>query len=179
VLGTQLSLVRMNPIEQLVTTFQDLVSLVPAALQPAIVFLAGAVPFIEGEGGALIGVVGGIHPVVAAVAAAAGNFTCVLLIVLITTRARVAVVTRREPGDAQTMSKGRARFAKWVVRFGVPGASILGPLAIPTQITSAILAAGGTPKGWILLWQGVAIALWTAVTTVAAWLALLAVVPAA
>lgn len=55
--------------------------------------------------------------------------------------------------------RGRQRFATWVVRFGVPGASILGPLAIPTQFTSAMLVASGTPKGWVLLWQGIAIVL--------------------
>ena len=51
----------------------------------------------------------------------------------------------------------------------MPGASILGPLAIPTQFTSAMLVAAGTPRGWLLLWQGVAIVLWTTLATVVAW----------
>ncbi|MGW5083361.1 hypothetical protein, partial [Micromonospora echinospora] len=54
-------------------------------------------------------------------------------------------------------------------RFGVPGASILGPLAIPTQITSAILVGGGTPRRWVLLWQAISIVIWTTIGTVAAW----------
>src|SRR5690606_29758514 len=73
---------------------------------------------------------------------------------------------------AKPESKGRLRFKRWLVRFGVPGASILGPLAIPTQFTSAFLGAGGTPRSWVLLWQAVAIALWTTVATVSAWAAL-------
>nr|BFF10446.1 hypothetical protein GCM10025699_17490 [Microbacterium flavescens] len=151
----------MNPIEQLIANFQNLVAMVPEIIQPFIVMLAGAVPFIEGEGAAIIGIVGGINPIVAAIAGAAGNFLSVLLVVLLSSRARTAVVSRRggqtqvavgAPGAVATMeappaqpeSKGRLRFKRWLVRFGVPGASILGPLAIPTQFTAAILVAGGT-----------------------------------
>lgn len=192
----------MNPVEELVTNFQNLVAQVPEFIQPIIVMLAGAIPFIEGEVASMIGVGGGINPVVAAIAAAAGNFLCVLLVVLLTSRARTAVVNRRttraeatvgaarapnsagdagaaafeETAPAKPESKGRQRFKKWLVRFGVPGASILGPLAIPTQFTSAMLVAGGTPRGWVLLWQAVAITLWTTVATISAWLALTFVV---
>jgi hypothetical protein len=188
----------MNPLEQLINGFQDLVGQVPEIIQPVVVLLAGAIPFLEGEVAAMIGVVGGLNPFVAGIAAASGNFLCVLLVVLLTSRARAAVVSRRTasvgadagaagvPGSsadfAQTTpakpeSKGRRRFKKWLVRFGVPGASILGPLAIPTQFTSAMLVAGGTPRAWVLLWQAVAIVLWTVVATASSWLALQFVVP--
>jgi hypothetical protein len=114
----------------------------------------------------------------------------VLLVVAGASRARPAVVDRRrslvgvgkggarpDSGEdafeqatvTKPESKGRQRFRRWVVRFGVPGASILGPLAVPTQITAAILVGGGTPRRWVLLWQAVAIAVWTTVATVAAW----------
>ena len=59
-----------NPVSDLVLGFQDLVAQMPDLLRPVIVALAGAVPFIEGEGAAAIGIVGGIHPVVAALAGA-------------------------------------------------------------------------------------------------------------
>ena len=184
----------MNPIEQLINNFQGLVAQVPEAAQPLIVLLAGAIPFVEGEIAAVIGIVGGINPVVAGIAGAAGNFLCVLLVVLLSSRARTAVVNHRAARaevlagnagaatvatvtdvDTETTkpeSKGRARFNVWLVRFGVPGASILGPLAIPTQFTSAILIAGGTPKAWVLLWQGIAIVLWTTISTITVSLAL-------
>lgn len=192
----------MNPIQELIANFQNLVAQVPEIIQPLIVMLAGAIPFIEGEGASIIGIIGGINPVVAAIAAAAGNFLCVLLVVLLTSRARSAVVNRSRarveatlgaPGvpeargdteaaavetaaPVESESKSRQRFKRWLVRFGVPGASILGPLAIPTQFTSAILVAGGTPRGWVLLWQAVAIILWTTVATVSIWAALTFVV---
>lgn len=177
----------MNPIENLVQSFQDLVAQVPELLQPFIVMLAGAVPFVEGEVAAMVGLVGGLNPILAGIAAATGNFISVLLVVLLTSRARTAVVDRRNarvavpvgaPSPAEEFapepaeSKGRAKFKRWLVRFGVPGASILGPLAIPTQFTSAMLVAGGTSRAWVLLWQGVAIIIWTTLATVSAWAAL-------
>ena len=191
----------MNPLEELISNFQVLVAQVPEIVRPFIVMLAGAIPFVEGEAAALIGVVGGLNPIVAAIAAAIGNFVCVALVVFLTSRARTAVVTRGGGGVAaragaprasgvpsdgwdvalesaptRPESKGRQRFQRWLIRFGVPGASILGPLAIPTQFTAALLVAGGTPRGWVLLWQAVAIVLWTTAATVAAWAALTYVV---
>lgn len=62
-------------------------------------------------------------------------------------------------------SKGRIKFKNFLTRFGVPGASLLGPLAIPTQITSTILVGAGVKTSWILLWQGIAIIAWTALIT--------------
>lgn len=62
-------------------------------------------------------------------------------------------------------SKGRIKFKRFLTRFGVPGASLLGPLAIPTQITSTILVSAGVKTSWILLWQGIAIVAWTTLTT--------------
>lgn len=142
-----------------------------------IVVLAGAVPFIEGEGAGAIGVLGGIHPVVAGLAAATGNFLSVLAVVLLSSRVRTAAMAGRAPqGELpEPESKGRRRFRRRLVRFGVPGASILGPLAIPTQFTSAVLVAAGTPRGWVLLWHAVAIVLWTTVFTALAWGVLTAV----
>lgn len=162
----------MNPIETLVQNFRDLVANVPELIQPFVVMLAAAIPFIEGEGASPIGVVGGIHPVVAGVAAATGNFLCVLIVVLITSRARTAAVThgrRSSSREDRPESKGRRRLRRYLVRFGVPGASLLGPLAVPTQVTAAMLVASGTSRSWVLLWQAIAIVLWTTLTTTLVW----------
>ena len=78
----------------LIDNFQDLVAQVPDLVQPLILALAGAVPFIEGEGAAAIGIVGGIHPVIAVIAGVVGNFLCVAILVLLSSGARTAVVTR-------------------------------------------------------------------------------------
>lgn len=170
----------MNPVDDLVRTFQDLVGQVPETVQPLVVVLAGAIPFVESEGAAVIGVLGGIHPPVAGIAAAAGNFLSVLVVVLLSSRVRTAATAHHAgptglPDEPAPESKGRRRFRRWLVRFGVPGASLLGPLAVPTQFTSAMLVAAGTPRGWVLLWQAVAIVLWTTVATVVVWGVLTAV----
>ncbi|WP_210604235.1 small multidrug efflux protein [Brevibacterium oceani] len=70
--------------------------------------------------------------------------------------------------DDKPESKGRTKFKRFLTRFGVPGASLLGPLAIPTQITSTILVGAGVKTSWILLWQGIAIIAWTTLTTLIA-----------
>ena len=176
--------------------FQQAMSHVPVIVQPLLVALAGVIPFVEGELAAVLGVWAGLNPVVAGLAAAAGNFASVFVVVFFGARIRAAVVARRArkaaaaraaapvpagglPGEtAETApepkpkpkpeSKGVQRFKRFLVRFGVPGASILGPLALPTQFTSAVLVSTGVAKGWVLLWQAVAITLWTTVTTLSA-----------
>jgi len=191
----------MNIIQDLISTLQDLVAQVPELVQPLVVLLAGAIPAIEGDTAAVLGIVGGINPIVAGLAGAAGNFVTVLLTVLLTSQARTAIQNRKariaapvggadsfvtlstdgtaSPApsvaakpESKGRAKGRQRLNKWFVRFGVPGASLLSPLALPTQVTAAILVAGGSPRGWVLLWQGAAIVLWTTLASASAWLAL-------
>jgi hypothetical protein len=168
----------------LIETFQDLVAQVPELVQPLIVAGAGAIPFIEGEGAVSIGILGGINPVVAAIAAMIGNFACVAVLVLISAGARQAVVTRHHErvqarvsaaaaGQGRTSeadgtdladipeSPRKQKFQRALVKYGVPGVSLLGPLLLPTQFTATMLAAAGVGKARILIWQGAAIFLWT------------------
>ena len=176
----------------IVARFQDLVAQVPDYLQPVIVALAGAVPFVKGEGATTIGIIGGVTPVVAVAAAAIGNFLCVLVLVLLSSGARSAIVNRRRvhanadesvlawsgarPGATPdetisamnehyaTSDRKSARMAKFqraLDRYGVPGVSLLGPLLLPTQFTSTMLAAGGVGRARVLFWQAIAIAAWS------------------
>ncbi|MBG6053995.1 hypothetical protein IWX81_000385 [Salinibacterium sp. CAN_S4] len=168
---------------------RSLIEQVPDILQPVIVAVAGAIPYIEGEGAAAFGIIAGINPVVAAIAGATGNILCVLGVVFLGSLIRGSVVTRRaakpalvaagghelpavEPDSLDAKpngrSKGRARLRRWMVRFGVPGASILAPLALPTMLTAAFFVSTGVPKGWVMLWQIVAIVLWTSAIAIVA-----------
>ncbi|KJQ52729.1 hypothetical protein [Microbacterium sp. SA39] len=190
---------------------QDFINQVPDLLQPVMVALVAFIPYIEGEGAAAFGIIAGINPVVAALAAMAGNFLCVLGVVLLGSRIRGGVVARRAarsaasapasagtttPADSSAASsstgttastvatdaaaadgeedettrgsKGRTKLRRWLVKFGVPGASILAPLALPTMLTAAFFVASGVRKEWVLLWQLVAIVLWTGATAAAA-----------
>lgn len=166
----------------LIDTFQGFVAQVPELVQPLIVALAGAVPFIEGEGAVSIGIIGGIHPVIAAIAAMAGNFLCVAVLVLASSGARRAIVTRAAARETVPAGGGaasatevsrddrgagrREKFQRAFERYGVPGVSLLGPLLLPTQFTATMLAAAGVGKVRILIWQAVAIIGWTTVVAV-------------
>jgi hypothetical protein len=184
----------MNPFDNLLELLQGLISHVPEVLHPVVIALAGAIPFVDGELAGVLGVWAGLHPVLAGGAAAIGNFLIVVVIVLAGGRIRDAVLLRRERravsaevggGTAGAVGRGaegavargaaasaespkRARFRRFVVRFGVPGASILGPIALPGHFTSAILVGSGVSKPWILLWQAISIVLWTTLTTAVA-----------
>src|SRR5690606_25937759 len=127
---------------------------VPTLVQPLIVAAAAAIPFLEAELASVLGVCAGLNPFLAAGAAMAGNFPSAFVVVVFGARIRAAIIARRarrtelvavgRPGtgavdldepvvEAKPESKGVKRFKRFLVRFGVPGASILGPLAIPTQ----------------------------------------------
>ncbi|WP_047521185.1 hypothetical protein [Microbacterium sp. ZOR0019] len=169
----------------LIETFQNLVAQVPELVQPLIVALAGAIPFIEGEGAVSIGILGGIPPVVAAIAAMVGNFLCVAVLVLASSGARQAVLNRSrarnavlagggttetapaaEAVDSERGSARKEKFQRAFERYGVPGVSLLGPLLLPTQFTATMLAASGIGKARILFWQAIAIIGWTTVVAV-------------
>lgn len=156
-----------NPLTDLVLGFQGLVASVPELVQPLIVAAAGAVPFIEGEGAAAIGIIGGIHPVVAALAGAIGNLLCVAIVVLATSRVRTAVTTRRGASEKPKTSR-HEKFEKAYHRYGTPGVSLLGPLLLPTQFTAAALTSTGVPPVRVIAWQAAAIALWTTGVTAVA-----------
>jgi uncharacterized membrane protein len=175
---------RQEHVMNLVEIFQELVAQVPGLVQPLIVAAAGAVPFIEGEGAAAIGIIGGIHPAIAAVAGIVGNFVCVAVLVLLTARTRSAVMTRTrerrlvaaggaeitEPaapadGDDGRRAARKVKFQRALERYGVPGVSLLGPLLLPTQFTATMLAGTGIRPARILFWQGLAIVAWTTLLT--------------
>lgn len=74
-----------------------------------------------------------------------------------------------QDGEKETRrAKGRKKLGVWLVRFGVPGASILAPLALPTHFTAAFFVASGVKKSWVILWQVIAIVLWTGLVAAAA-----------
>lgn len=190
---------------------QDFINQVPEFLQPVMVALVAAIPYIEGEGAAAFGIIAGINPIVAALAAITGNVLCVIGVVMLGSRIRGGVVARRSARgtsaasaahgaatsttsssttsssttvetldddsagssgtgeeDTTRRGKGKTKLRRWLVRFGVPGASILAPIALPTMLTAAFFVASGVRKEWVILWQIVAIVLWTGLVAAAA-----------
>jgi membrane protein YqaA with SNARE-associated domain len=136
---------------------QDFTQSLPSVLQWAGVLLVAAIPFVESYFGSVIGVLAGLPPAVAIIAAVLGNIASMLVFVLGTHRVRSRVV------DGKTTKKPSARRQKLRAQFdkyGVAGVSLLGQTILPSQITSAAMVSFGASKNAVILWQVVSIVLW-------------------
>jgi hypothetical protein len=141
----------------MIDALQDFTASLPTVLQWVGVILAAAIPFIESYFGSVIGVLAGINPVVAIIAAIVGNVISMLLFVLSAHSVRSKVVSgkaSKEPSARR--QKLRAQFDK----YGVAGVSLLGQTILPSQITSAAMVSFGASKNAVILWQIVSIILW-------------------
>lgn len=129
----------------------------PELLQWIGVILIAAIPFVESYGGSVIGIIAGINPVVAIVAAIVGNVVSMLIVVLTAHRVRSQVSGRREPKpESARRQKLRARFD----RYGVAGVSLLGQTLLPSQITSGAMVSFGASKNAVIVWQTISIIIW-------------------
>ena len=122
--------------------------------------LVSAIPFIESYAGALISVVVGMEPALAVIVASVGNAIATFLLIAGASRARTAVMHGRQKADAVAPSKRRQKIATYMERFGVPGVSLLGPLALPSQFTGPTMVALGASVGSVYLWMGISIVAW-------------------
>lgn len=150
--------------------FAHLTSLVEglAAWQQVLALVPiGAIPFIESYLGSFLGTVVGVHPAVAIPAAVIGNLLATLGATALAGRTRDAVTSRAgrrteggttSPGAAPTGF--RAKVARALDRFGVPGVCLLGPLVVPSQFTGPALVGLGATRTRVYLWMGLSITLW-------------------
>ncbi|GAB3192938.1 hypothetical protein [Nesterenkonia suensis] len=138
-----------------------------AALHPAWQWLGiiaiSAIPMVESYGGGFLAVLVGIHPAVAIAAAVVGNMLSLVLVVYLAHWVRGSVLKRRDPQavDPRKSAK-RQRVIRIFDRFGVPGVSILGPLALPSQVTAPLMVSIGASRHAVMLWMLVSVILWGA-----------------
>lgn len=136
---------------------QNFTASLPEFFQWFGVLLISAIPFVESYFGSAVGVLAGINPIVAVVAAVVGNIVSMLVFVLSSHGVRVKVSEGRAPTPlSPRREKLRERFERW----GVPGVSLLGQLLLPSQITSAAMVSFGASKNAVILWQVISIILW-------------------
>lgn len=95
----------------LLNIIRDLFAQVPELIQPLLVAGAGAIPFVEGEGAAAIGLIGGIHPATAITAGIVGNFICVAILVFTSASTRKAVMSRRRAQPTRSQADKDLDFA--------------------------------------------------------------------
>lgn len=136
-------------------TLQDLITSLPPLLQWLGVMLAGAVPFIESYGGAALGVVLGVAPPVAILAAIVGNVASMLVLVL-----GVEAVRSRVSRPDKEPSPRRQKLRRAFDKYGVAGVSLVGQTILPSQITSMALVSFGARRNTVVLWQVISIILW-------------------
>ena len=144
---------------------QEFTASVDPVWQWLVVMGAGAIPFVESYGAGPLGIVVGVIPVVAIIAAIVGNIASMTVIVLATGSARDRLTAQKEA------SPRRQRFLRAFDKWGVAGVSLLGQTILPSQITSAMMVGIGADKKRVIFWQVISIILWGIAFGVLAWLA--------
>lgn len=151
----------------MIDALQDFTTSLPPFLQWFGVMLVSAIPFVESYFGSVVGVLAGLDPVVAIVAAIVGNVVSMVVVVLgahgVRSRVGAARAARASAGsdaDAAEESPRRRRLRTQFDRYGVPGVSLLGQTILPSQITSAAMVGFGASRNAVILWQVVSIVLW-------------------
>jgi len=137
---------------------QENVEAAGQTVQALFLMLGGAIPFIESYGASAVGVIAGIHPVMAVLFAVIGNIVSMTLLVLFAERVRKFFTRNRD--ERKEPSKRQQRFVRMFEKYGVAGVSILGQAVLPSQITSSMMAGAGVAKGKIIFWQCISIVLW-------------------
>ena len=139
----------------MIESLQDFTESLPPLLQWLGVMVAGAIPFVESYFGSVIGVIAGIAPPVAILAAVLGNIASMLAIVLGADAIRNRIARpQKEP------SSRRLKLRRAFDKYGVAGVSLLGQTILPSQITSMAMVSFGAPKNAVILWQTISIILW-------------------
>lgn len=138
-------------------SLQSFTESLPPAIQWLGLILLGAIPFVESYLGSFVGVLAGVHPVIAVAAAVIGNVVSMLIFVFSAHGIRAAATRRSEPKElSPRRQKLKARFD----RYGVAGVSLLGQLVLPSQITSALIVSFGASRNAVIFWQIISIVLW-------------------
>ena len=149
----------------MIENLQDWAQSFPGWLQWVAIFLIAAIPLIESYTGTFIGIAIGLHPVIAASAAIAGNTTVVVLIVFLTDRIRTRVRGTIQSAVPPRNLRRRERLRTLFERIGIPGVSLLGH---PTQVSAAAMVGFGADRSKVILWEVVSIVVWGAVIAVVA-----------
>lgn len=139
----------------MIEALQNFTQSLPEWARWAGVILIAALPFVESYFGSAIGIIAGVHPVVAVTAAVIGNTASMLILVFSAHKLR-SRFSKREP------KRSTQRLRKMFDRWGVPGVSLLGQAVLPSQITSMAMVSFGASRNAVAGWQIVSIVMWGA-----------------
>lgn len=96
----------------------------------------------------------GMPPIPVMAVALIGNWLSIMLIIVLYGKWSVG---RQGMGSGKRMDRAR----KILGKYGVPGVALIGPLVFGHHIGAFISLVSGAPKGFVTLWQTIAVALWT------------------
>lgn len=152
--------------QDFIFTLQNFVTSMPEAVQFLGVVIIGLIPFVESHLGSVIGVAAGVPMPLAVLAATVGNTLSVLAFVYAGAKIRAAFRRGRGKPEKREGREGRgtSRVKENMERFGVPGASLIGPVLLPSQFTSTALVGAGANRGTVVTWTLVAVVLWGVVS---------------
>ena len=127
-----------------------------------LVFLGGAIPWLEVALVVPLGIVSGLSPVWVMIAAFTGNLLTVLFVIFGFEKVRIWLQKRKKNKGGEP-SKKEARGKRIWNKYGMPGIALLGPLLIGTHLSAFIGLAFGAKKGTATFWMVTSIAVWTLV----------------
>lgn len=133
----------------------------PESLQWLGIILISAIPFVESFFGTFIGVIAGMPVWAAVLAAVIGNMLSLVLVVYGAHWIRTAILKRKKPKElSEFQTKRRAKAQRLFDKFGVPGVSLLGPLALPSQFTAPLMVSFGANRHLVMIWMFVSVVIW-------------------
>jgi len=135
-------------------------------LEYFLVFLGGAIPWLEIALVIPLGIIGGLSPFWVIVAAFSGNLLTVLLVIFGFQRVK-EWRDRRSQKSGKEESKRTERGKRIWNNYGMPGVALLGPIVIGTHIAAFIGLLFGANKRNATMWLTISIALWSIVFGVA------------
>lgn len=141
-----------------VTWLEVLLNDIHPAGQFLAVGLIAIVPFLESYVGAMVGTMAGLPVPLALGAAIVGNLLALLIAVELGSRLSARLATTRSDRRTERHQKIVDRVDRW----GVPAASLIGPLVMAISVTAFAMAAMGLNRRQVVLWQTVSIVAWGA-----------------
>lgn len=143
------------------------------------VFLGGAAPWLEAIVVIPVGIVAGMHPVVAVVVGGTGNLLTVAAAAWfgqrlrrwwIARRARRAAASPVHTGEDPQRRHGKQwqRVERVVRRWGLPALAVLGPIGLGTQVSALVAVSLGISARVAFVWVGAGTVVWSIVAAVAA-----------
>lgn len=133
----------------------------PEALQWLGIIAISAIPFVESFFGAFVGVVIGMPVWMALIAAIIGNMLSLAIVVYGAHWIRASILKRKQPKElSDSQRRRRAKAQRLFDKFGIPGVSLLGPLALPSQFTAPLMVSFGANRNLVMIWMFVSVAVW-------------------